>query len=202
MAHIPAEQRRQDFIEAAVRVIAAEGVRGATTRKIAAEADAPLATLHYCFQTKEKLFFAVFQHIGDALALEPTVEEDGLGLIETAAKIMTKTVEWAIANTDYALAQYDLYLWAIREEDKHPGIAAQVYDLFIDQFSQVLHASLGPGEDARLIKPLAHFMLATLDGMTMQWDGHHDDARLRGDLEFAIGIIEAFIAKQAALATT
>ncbi|WP_280447927.1 TetR family transcriptional regulator, partial [Nocardia cyriacigeorgica] len=49
------------MVAAAVRVIAARGVDVATTRRIAEEANAPLATLHYCFATKELLFAAVFE---------------------------------------------------------------------------------------------------------------------------------------------
>lgn len=36
---------------------------GATTRRIAEEANAPLATLHYCFSSKEVLFAAVFEYV-------------------------------------------------------------------------------------------------------------------------------------------
>jgi AcrR family transcriptional regulator len=195
MAHIPAEQRKQDFIEAAVRVIAEQGVRGATTRKIAEAADAPLATLHYCFQTKENLFFAVFQHLAEELVVEPADESSGTGLRNAALKIMTNTMDWTVAHDDYARAQYDLYLWAMRQEGKDAGLAVQVYDLFINQFSQILKASALPGEDATLVKPLSRVMLAMLDGLTMQWNGHHDKKRLRADLDLANAMIDAFLVK-------
>jgi AcrR family transcriptional regulator len=195
MAHIPAEQRKQEFIEAAVRVIAEQGVRGATTRKIAEAADAPLATLHYCFQTKENLFFAVFQHLAEELVVQPADEASGMGMRDTAVKLMTNTMDWTVAHDDYARAQYDLYLWAMRQEGKEAGLAVQVYDLFIDQFSQVLKASLRPGENGSLVKPLSRVMLAMLDGLTMQWNGHHDKKRLRADLDLARDMIDAFLVK-------
>lgn len=44
MARVGAEVRRQDFIEAAVKVIAEYGVANATTRRIAAAANSPLAS--------------------------------------------------------------------------------------------------------------------------------------------------------------
>src|SRR5690349_13291355 len=59
MARIGAEERRQDFIEATIKVIAEHGVANATTRRIAAAADSPLASLHYVFHTKDELFCAV-----------------------------------------------------------------------------------------------------------------------------------------------
>jgi AcrR family transcriptional regulator len=51
VAHLPADVRREQFIDAAVNVIARVGVDGATTRRIAEEADAPPAALHGCFQS-------------------------------------------------------------------------------------------------------------------------------------------------------
>lgn len=68
MARIPAAERRADLVAAAVRVIAAHGVDGATTRRIAEAANAPLATLHYCFATKEALFAAVFEYLAASIA--------------------------------------------------------------------------------------------------------------------------------------
>jgi AcrR family transcriptional regulator len=63
MRHVPAAERREQLIAAAIAVIAEVGVEGATTRRIAAAADAPLATLHYCFQSKERLLLDVFDRI-------------------------------------------------------------------------------------------------------------------------------------------
>ena len=63
MARVGAELRRQDFVEATVKVIAEHGVANATTRRIAAAADCPLATLHYVFRTKDELFYAVYESL-------------------------------------------------------------------------------------------------------------------------------------------
>ena len=42
MARVSAEQRRRELVDAAVRVIAEHGVPGATTRRIADAAGAPM----------------------------------------------------------------------------------------------------------------------------------------------------------------
>ena len=51
---MPASDRRRQFIDAAIQVIAREGVAKATTRRIAAAANAPAAALH-CFSSKDEL---------------------------------------------------------------------------------------------------------------------------------------------------
>src|SRR3954454_19035233 len=99
MAHIPMEVRRQQLVEAAMTVIAREGVDGATTRRIADEAGAPLATLHYCFQAKENLLLAVFEHLAE-LVRSDTAEAGAPGHTTTAiaAHLVEQAVGWAIAN--------------------------------------------------------------------------------------------------------
>ena len=194
MAYIPAEQRRQDFIGAAVRVIAAQGVRGATTRRIAAEANAPLATLHYCFQTKENLFFAVFQHIGEELSTGKDVEQAAVGLRVAALDLMATTIQWSVDHPEYALAQFDLYLWAIHEEREGSRLAVDVYDLFIDRFCQILTTALAPDDDPDVVRPLARIMSSLIDGMTMQWNGHRDTQRLDEDLALANAMVGSFLA--------
>ncbi|WP_458239263.1 TetR family transcriptional regulator, partial [Pseudomonas sp. P5_A2_2] len=63
MARVGAELRRQDFVEATVKVIAEHGVANATTRRIAAAAGCPLASLHYVFHTKDDLLYAVYESL-------------------------------------------------------------------------------------------------------------------------------------------
>ncbi|MFT4125983.1 MAG: TetR family transcriptional regulator [Gordonia sp. (in: high G+C Gram-positive bacteria)] len=52
-------ERRSALVEAAYRVIADHGVEGATTRRICAFADMPLASFHYAFESRTALLRAV-----------------------------------------------------------------------------------------------------------------------------------------------
>jgi AcrR family transcriptional regulator len=191
MARVSADQRRQDFVEAAVRVISEHGVSGATTRRIADAADAPLATLHYCFHTKEQLFLAVFQHQADQLVerLAQTPESNGLGA--AATHVMRDTLDWFAKHEDYARAQYDLILWAMRQEGQHSATA--VYDMFFSRFAQVLRASLEPTDDPDLVEPLARLVIALLDGLVLNWVTNPDHSRTQADLDLSIESIELLI---------
>lgn len=55
MSRLPVPQRRAALIEAALRVIARDGLAAATTRAIAAEAGMSLASLHYAFTSRDEL---------------------------------------------------------------------------------------------------------------------------------------------------
>ncbi|MCX4977026.1 TetR/AcrR family transcriptional regulator [Streptomyces sp. NBC_00564] len=193
MARVPMDQRRQDYIEATVRVIGERGVRGATTRRIADAAQAPLATLHYVFHTKEQLFFAVFEHASDQLLERIGASKESSGLGETAASLLVTTMDWYLENDGYARAQFDLYMWALRQEGTHPGLATRAYDLFIDRFAEVLRKALGDDDDAELVKPLARMVASHLDGLCLQWHGYGDRARLDADVALAGEAIELLV---------
>jgi AcrR family transcriptional regulator len=53
------DQRRQDLVQAAYGIIAAEGFEGLRVRDVAARAGVNIATLHYYFHTKEDLIRGV-----------------------------------------------------------------------------------------------------------------------------------------------
>lgn len=194
MARISADQRRQDFIEAAVRVIADQGMRGATTRRIAEAADAPLATLHYCFHTKEQLFFAVFEYMSSSiLEQQADVSPAENDLATTAARILRSTMEWSLAHPIYTKVQFDLTLWALRQDGKNAGLGDRVYDLFLGEFETVLDAAAASAADKALIRPLARLLTAILDGLSLQWVNHQDDARARADVDLACDTVTAFL---------
>ncbi|NDK90846.1 TetR family transcriptional regulator [Gordonia desulfuricans] len=54
-------ERRAALVESAYRVIADHGVEGATTRRICAHADMPLASFHYAFESRTALLGAVME---------------------------------------------------------------------------------------------------------------------------------------------
>lgn len=198
MARVSAVQRRQDFIEAAVRIIAQHGVRGATTRRIADEAGAPLATLHYCFHTKEALFLAVFQHLSETIAGD--VDDDApVGLAAASRRWIDAVAAWLVANDDAARAQWELYFWALRQEESDPGLGRGVYDIFLGRLRSTLRASLLPTEDASLVDPLSEVLVAIIDGLSLQWHGHHETGRLDRGLAFACSMVTAIVEEQMSL---
>lgn len=55
MTRMTLAERRQKLIEAALAVIGQQGVSAATTRAIASEAEMPLASFHYAFESHQAL---------------------------------------------------------------------------------------------------------------------------------------------------
>ncbi|GHF43584.1 hypothetical protein GCM10018790_21520 [Kitasatospora xanthocidica] len=76
MAHVPASERRPQLVQAAIDLMAREGVAAGSTRAIAAELGVAQATVHYTFGTKKDLYRAVIEQltaefIGSVRAVSP-----------------------------------------------------------------------------------------------------------------------------------
>lgn len=109
MARVGAEVRRQDFIEAAVKVIAEYGVANATTRRIAAAANSPLASLHYVFHTKDELFDAVYESLIDKPQQSLLHVTAGATAADSVAEILRQLVGWFTTHPELATTQFELF---------------------------------------------------------------------------------------------
>jgi AcrR family transcriptional regulator len=162
MPRMSAVKRREDFIEAAVKVIAQHGVDGATTRRIAAEAGAPLASLHYCFSTKEQLFADIYVDLGKTVAESVWHVRKGAGLGRSAAGLLRQIMRWYQDNQAYAQAQLELLFWVARQNNE---LARQTYRIFSNVVAEKLRLGMRADDDENLIEPLTTFVLSAADGL-------------------------------------
>jgi AcrR family transcriptional regulator len=190
LSRVPAAERRQAFIDAAIEVIAEHGVAGATTRRIAEAADAPLATLHYCFQTKENLMLAAFKAEGEHFA-DCIGADEANGLAEAAPTALRAAFAWFAEHPHFARSQMDMYMWAIRQTDP-PDLARQAYDPFFEGIASYLRRSLIDGDDTTLVEPLARVISALLDGFVLQGFAYSVE-QTAGDLELASAMLAELI---------
>jgi len=194
MAQVTVERRIDDFITATVRVIAEHGIAGATTRRIAAEAGAPLPSLHYCFRTKEDLFLAVFEYLAREWTRVATTRQVGNDLTETAIGLLRGTLGWCLEHSDFALAQFELYLWSVRHNES-TGKPDKIYGMFIEPFSAIL-----AGAEPRLSEPdarsLATVITTLLDGFVLQWAGNRSDPNMEKAITLACECLQAWIVSQ------
>jgi AcrR family transcriptional regulator len=196
MARVPADQRRQEFVEATVRVIAEHGLADTTTRKIADEAGAPLASLHYCFHSKDELFFAVFEAQAALLGERIGPAQKAVGLSKAAGYALHEIVDWFREHRDWALAQLELELWALRQ-DPTGELATRSVDVHVDAMADGLRTACGPADDTALAEPVARLIAALADGLVLQWFGSHDDAALTEGSNRAAEALQLFVDQHA-----
>lgn len=182
MAHVPVVERREQLITAAMTLIARVGVEGATTRRIAEEGKASLAAVHYCFESKEKLLLDVFDRIlASHRADTQEIHGAGRSLCDVAVELLGRTLEWGIHNPDQARAEFDLAVWASRQET---GLGVEMYAMFSDLWSATLREAtpvLPPDELATTVR----LIMALADGLGLQLLARQQDEQTRYDTAMA-----------------
>ncbi|MEV6063115.1 TetR/AcrR family transcriptional regulator [Nocardia asteroides] len=193
MARIPAAERRADLVAAAVRVIAAHGVDGATTRRIAEDANSPLATLHYCFATKEALFSAVFDHVAtqyrDVLTRSDTHDD----VRSTARALLRGVLEWYRDNPDFGGAIIELISWGQRQED---GLAQVVYNEAYGTMRTILTANATATHtpiDPDVIDQLIYIVSALSDGFALNWLVFTGRDAAAPQIDLSLGVLDAWM---------
>jgi|PersoiStandDraft_1058852.scaffolds.fasta_scaffold18726_4 TetR/AcrR family transcriptional regulator, regulator of biofilm formation and stress response len=210
MARIPVTERRQALVDAAIRVVARDGVAATTTRAVVAEAGMSLASLHYAFASREELLDAV---IADVTEQERRAAEDGLLPFEDSTGPAPAMVDVIRAGLDRFLdlliedplrerALLELILHALRTPGHEAVLAAQY-----DTYQRAAQSSLRTAARAsrsrwRVPIPTAARLLVTLtDGITMAWLADRDTAAARVTVVFAAQALAA-LAEPLDLTTT
>ncbi|MFF8380543.1 TetR/AcrR family transcriptional regulator [Streptomyces sp. NPDC015661] len=190
MAHIPADTRREQFIDAAVRVIARDGAAGATTRRIAEEANAPQASMHYCFQTKENLLLAVFEHLSESLRTDSEgAAAEEAGLARTAERLLTRTMRYAVDHLDQTRATFAIAMWA---QSTNPELAVRMYGMFLTGWQDVLGSDRETASNEE-IASVTRMVVTLADGLSMQLLTDGDRDRTMRDTANACVMLSTFV---------
>ncbi len=190
MAYVSAADRREQLIEAAIAVLRRSGADGVTSRAIAAEAEAPLASIHYTFGSLDDLVVAAFERLIDE------VSERIAGGIDVAAgygpcivAVMDRVAE-LLDDERYGVLLSDLNPTGDRRvkelEERYYRLA---HDL-VDTIAAVR------GREPAVPRPqLARLMMAAIDGVVLQFAAGGDVETARDDLA-AFGRILAAAAER------
>ncbi|MDH1658429.1 TetR/AcrR family transcriptional regulator [Pseudomonas mosselii] len=182
MARMGAELRKQDFVKATVKVIAEHGVANATTRRIAAAAGCPLASLHYVFRTKDELFYAVYESLFSQPQAYLQQATSAASPAAAVTAMLRRTIHWASSNPDVARAQSELFFWASRNQ---PDMARKIYSVGVEATEQVLERVLGNCLDAAGLQATSRTLVLLFDGLLVAWTAHGDLERLGRETETA-----------------
>lgn len=106
---------RDRILDAAIRVFAETGYRGATTRRIAQLADVNEVTLFRNFGSKEELLQQAIQQMGGDVA--------GVALPDVPAHPERELTRWARAQHENIMRMSSLIRTCMGESEEHPDIA-------------------------------------------------------------------------------
>jgi AcrR family transcriptional regulator len=187
LTRISAEARREEFVAAAIKVMAREGLDRATTRRIAEEAGAPQGFFHYVFRGKNELLAAVTGAVTEQVE---RVLRDAVDPRKGLAAAITDAVEafWrhVLADDGLQLMQYELVIYSRRT----PGLewlADWQYTRYIAAATEVLAAAAEyDAQSAISLDQLIRFLVAAVDGLVLQYTVHRDAEQSQRDVSNVI----------------
>lgn len=194
MTRVPSAQRRRDLVQAALRVIDRDGVHGATTRAIVAEAEVPLATFHYVFRSRDELIRELIAFV---------VEQEGLaaaGSLRGAADIrslirggLQAYLELVVAEPAREQAMFELFHYALRTEELSdlPRVQYESYHRAAETVL-VLGAERAGIEWTIATADLARLLVTLTDGLTLAWLADRDDAAAGRMIDHAADLLATF----------
>lgn len=176
MAYLSAEERRRSIVDAAVVIIASHGLAGATTRRIAEQAKAPLGSLHYCFRNKAELIDLVAERGATMLRQAFDDVDPGRGLEATIRDSVAAYWRWVQSNLGLQLALLELGMWRIRQAAEGESVYS-MYDAFgtdLIKRNLVLAAEADGAAPAITVEELTRFITHRFDGMILEYAASRD----------------------------
>ena len=178
MARLSVDERREQFVRAAITVMSQEGLDRATTRRIAEVAGAPQAALHYAFRDKEELLVAVVGEVtSEVERILRAAVDPGAGLEAAVRSASTAFWDHVVGDDGLQLMQYELSIHCRRT----PGLewlAEWQYNRYVMVAQDVFAAAADadPSVDDVDVAALSRFIVAATDGLILQYEVHHDRA--------------------------
>ena len=185
--------RRAEILEAAIRVLARDGLAQASTRKLAAEAGINQATLLYHVGSKDQLLLAVLQEMmRQTREIAVAAAREDLPLREAIANSLRAFWRNVEAAPALQVMQYELTLYALRNPEA-AWLAREQYRGYCEVVEGVLRAACEREcvTCTLSLDALARFIVGGLDGLILQFVSDHDIARAHCDLESLIAAVIA-----------
>jgi AcrR family transcriptional regulator len=178
VARLSVEERRRALVDAAIRVMARDGVAKATTRAVVTEAGMQLGFFHYCFSSKEELLVVVVE----------TITERSVAAVMSSAAPRRQVADmlregmrayWRGVEDDPAIHQltYELTQYALRQP-RLDAVARRQYAAYLQATTRFLDAvAAAAGVTWTVPVPvLARQAAVVLDGATLSWLVDRDTA--------------------------
>lgn len=170
MTRKPASVRRQDLVEAGLRVIAREGMHGATVRAIVAEAGVPLATFHYVFASRDEMIGEAYAYIAEVPGTGAALPDDATVRDVVRASFL-RWFERFLEHPEYELAIMEIMAYCSRTPSlSHlPGEVQAHYLDAVGELLEHVREQLGVTAPAMPTREAASLVLHATDGLTYAW---------------------------------
>ncbi|MEV8212375.1 TetR family transcriptional regulator C-terminal domain-containing protein [Leifsonia sp. NPDC077715] len=198
MTRIPVADRRTALVQAALRVVARDGVAAATTRRIVAEAGMPLASFHYVFASRDELMAELIETAvaGEQRDLDPVLaavaDAEGAAMRDVLRSGLQHYFDGVRADPDREKAMLELTQWALREPGFEP-LARRQYARYHELAAHAVAeaARLTGSTWTRPLDEVARILIAFTDGLTVGWLVTRDDSAAAATMDVSADALAA-----------
>lgn len=190
-ARLASADRRPLLVEAALRVIARDGLPRATTRAIVAEAGMSLASFHYAFDSRDELMREVITHVvtAEAAAAFATLRP-GDDLRSSLRGGLRAFLDYLVLHPQSELALQELLVYALRTPGLEPLAREQYAGYRAAVVSLLTDAAAAAGVDWSLpVDEIARLVVTVTDGVTLAWLADRDTLAARRVLDSAADVL-------------
>jgi AcrR family transcriptional regulator len=193
MTRLSSTERRAALIRAALRVIDREGVHGATTRAIVAEAQMSLASFHYAFRSRDEMMRDLVAFV---LQDEQRVSLEALEAdadIRTAVRAgLQAYFDLLRAHPEREQALQELVQYSLRTPELAELPRAQYASYQHTARVLLEHGAVLTGVEWVLpIDRLSRVLVAFTGGLTIAWLANRDDDAAADLMDFAADTLGA-----------
>jgi AcrR family transcriptional regulator len=193
MPRISSSDRRISLIDAAIRVIGREGVHGATTRAIVAEAQMSLASFHYVFTSRDEMLRELIDSIIQTESLAALSSIAPSQDIHTALRRgLQAYFDLMTAEPAHEQAMTELLLHALRTPELADLPNTQYSRSYAAVTSLLDNAAARAGVSWSIpTDDVARLVVALTDGVTLTWLADRNTPASERILDFAAESIAA-----------
>ncbi len=177
------------ILDAAAAVIVREGLRGASLRSVAQEAEVSLGLLSYHFDDKKTLIREAFKRATDillerSLAAMDAIDVDGSDL--RAEAYIRGAFDDDFLKSDYLHLR--ISLWATARTDADLAkVERDLYQRYADNLAVAI-AAARPELPADIFRQRATDVIVVQNGLWLNWARYHDRGDLERGLRLAVAI--------------
>lgn len=196
MTRMSLSERRQRLVEAASRVVAREGVAGSTTRAIVAEADMPLASFHYAFESHSALMREVMIKVVTETLSLINASLSGDTLPEAVETGITAYLQIMRSGPEQQQSLLELYHYALRTPE-HRGLATAAIERTYRELEATLAGFAAEHGISYTVptRQIALHIIVVIDGYTMAVVRAGDSDLLRATVRPTAQMFASYVAQ-------
>lgn len=191
--------RRKQLIEATIEAAATRGFLHTTLAEIAQIADISPGVIPYYFGSKDELveetLNALYERADSYIATRVTRQETAWAKLRAYVEAQ---IEYAETHRQATIADWEL-LTTFDSPERKRQFNKSMYNPIRQQMQAIVEQGVASGEFREVpVRPAASVILATLDGIILQWTWDKDAVDLDACRDVILELIESFLCKPSA----